>query len=212
MKDHIFGTDQFQVFDVESLEHRMATIRQDIQPVFSYYGQMIADLLVNLMPNSKFPIHIAKHLRRTIYAPESTWVAIGGDKRGYKKYPHFQIMITKQFVFVGLACIDNPTYEKEIAKKWLDNSQEIKAKLANYAIIDDHTKENFYRITEIDPAYYLERMMNIKKAEFMLGKIFMADDPILVNQVELQNQCKLIVNELFALFEMAICFYQDNSQ
>ena len=53
-------------------------------------------------------MHIAKHLRRTAYPPESTWVAIGGDKRGYKKYPHFQIGINEHYVFftlaVGLTC------------------------------------------------------------------------------------------------------------
>ncbi|WP_168165270.1 DUF1054 family protein [Alloscardovia sp. HMSC034E08] len=81
---------------------------------------------------------MAKHARRTAYAPESTWVAIGGNKCGYKKYPHSQIAINAQYVAIVLACIDNPLHEKEIAADFSAHACDFEALPVEYMLIPDH--------------------------------------------------------------------------
>ena len=108
-----FDKADFNVFDIQGLDERMAGIRDRIQPKFRHFAEAGAHLIVSEAGPESVPVHIAKHLRRTKHAPENTWCAIGGDARGYKKYPHFQIGIAKEGVSFYLCLIDQPVKEKE---------------------------------------------------------------------------------------------------
>lgn len=93
-----FSKEDFNVFDIQGLDERMAGIRERIQPKFRHFAEAGAHLIVSEEQADSVPVHVAKHLRRTKHAPENTWCAIGGNARGYKKYPHFQIGIAKEGV------------------------------------------------------------------------------------------------------------------
>lgn len=84
MNNNTFTKEDFDVFKIEGLEQRMTAIRNQLQPKFRALGQDFAKEIAVELNQEILPVHIAQHLRRTKNAPKDTWLAIGGDKRGYK--------------------------------------------------------------------------------------------------------------------------------
>lgn len=167
-----FDAAAFSVFDVDGLDGRMEAIRAQLWPLFNKYGRSIAEhVQLRLELEQPLFVHVAKHLRRTAYAPESTWVAIGGDKRGYKKYPHFQIAINAQYVAIVLACIDNPLHEKEIAADFSSRASDFDDLSFDYVLIADHTRVSYEALSEVDCKGFFERVASVKKAEWMIGRV-----------------------------------------
>lgn len=203
-----FNSEKFAVFSHPSLDKRMEAIRQVVHPSFEFFAKQIQSELKDRDASQLFPIHIAKHLRRTTNPPESTWVAIGGDKRGYKKYPHFQIFLTPHYVFVGLALIDNPLFEKEIAEAYLGHLDLFQNLSSDMKIIQDHTQETYTALTEIDLPLVLTRLRDVKKAELMIGSILKAGDKRLDQQSDIENWIQMTVKELYPLYDLAWRFYQ----
>ena len=203
-----FDHTAFAVFNEPELAGRMAAIQARIQPTFQYFGDILAEHLQEQSPPStEVFVHIAKHLRRTTYPPESTWVAIGGDKRGYKKYPHFQIGINEHYVFFTLALIDNPLYEKEIAQLWQQKLSAFKELPQDFAVIPDHTQFGFQEGPDIDWANLLERLEKVKKAELMIGRIYPKDLKILSDSKLLTESFIETLDELMPLYMEAMSFY-----
>nr|WP_240626661.1 DUF1054 family protein [Vagococcus vulneris] len=177
----MFGQKEFSCFKIEGLEERMAAIRQDIQPVFQELDTYFVNQLAKNLDGTVLPIHIAQHRRRTAYAPDFTWSAMGGDKRGYKKYPHFQLGITGEYIVMWLSFIDNPQFEKEIAQDFL-NHLDLFTDLPEDTVINlDHTKNNYELMTTENLKYGLIRWQNVKKGEFQIGRILKKEDPLLDN-------------------------------
>ena len=102
MDNVTFTKDDFAVFTIEGLEPRMSAIRKQIQPKFHLLGQGLAKELAAELNKESLPVHIAQHIRRTKNAPKDTWMAIGGNKRGYKKYPHFQLGLYGTHIFISV--------------------------------------------------------------------------------------------------------------
>ncbi|WP_245592911.1 DUF1054 domain-containing protein [Carnobacterium funditum] len=173
-----FTQEDFDVFAIESLESRMNEIRKKIQPKFRTIGTEISKDLSPLLGANSLPVHIAQHLRRTKNPPQDTWCAIGGDNRGYKKYPHFQLGLYQSHLFIWLAFIDNPQFEKEMAQSFIDNDATIQALPADYVISYDHTMEGVLPIDESEWSKGLVRWRDSKKGEFLVGRQLSATDPI----------------------------------
>lgn len=164
-----FDAAAFSVFDVDGLDGRMEAIRAQL---WHKYGRSIAEHVQSRLElEQPLFVHVAKHLRRTAYAPESTWVAIGGDKRGYKKYPHFQIAINAQYVAIVLACIDNPLHEKGIAVDFSSRASDFDDLSFDYVLIADHTRVSYEALSEVDCKGFFERVASVKKAEWMIGRV-----------------------------------------
>lgn len=85
--------DDFAIFDVDGFEGRMALIREHIQPKLDALGRDLAPLLEAETGTAWFH-HVAKHMRRTVNAPDDTWVALNRVKRGYKATVHFDAGIS----------------------------------------------------------------------------------------------------------------------
>ncbi|RCO06314.1 DUF1054 family protein, partial [Bacilli bacterium] len=85
-----FNKEDFETFHIDGLDSRMEAIQNRIQPKFQLIGSQLVDVLSAELGNEMF-LHIAKHARRTVNPPQDTWLAIGNNKRGYKKHPHFQL-------------------------------------------------------------------------------------------------------------------------
>lgn len=113
MMEYIFTEEEFNLFNVKGLDTQMPMIRSEIQPLFRYYGRFISEhIQTKLNSTETLPVHVAKHIQRSVHELESTWCAIGGDNRGYKKYPHFQIGINGEYLFIMLSFIDNILHQK----------------------------------------------------------------------------------------------------
>lgn len=203
-----FDHTAFAVFNEPELAGRMAAIQDRIQPTFQYFGDILAEHLKKQtqQPNEVF-VHIAKHLRRTTYPPESTWVAIGGDKRGYKKYPHFQIGINEQYVFFTLALIDNPLHEKEIARLWQQKLSAFESLPQDLAVIPDHTLFDYQVGEDLDWANLLNRLEKVKKAELMIGRIYPKGSAVLNDSKLVAKSFIETIDELLPFYMEAMSFY-----
>lgn len=176
-----FTQEDFNVFSIEGLKPRMDEIRKTIQPKFKEIGTVVSDDLSSLLGTKSLPVHIAQHLRRTKNPPQDTWCAVGGDKRGYKKYPHFQLGLYQSHLFIWLAFIDNPQFEKEMAQSFIDNNKVIQKLPSDFVVSYDHTKEDVLPINDSGLIKGLIRWRDSKKGEFLVGRQLVATDPILKN-------------------------------
>ncbi|PRY83936.1 DUF1054 family protein [Alkalibacterium olivapovliticus] len=168
--DDYFKKEDFTLFQVDGLEDRMQLIRDRIQPVFQTIGDTFIEK-VNKKTDFEGAFHIAQHRRRTTNPPESTWSAFGGNKRGYKKYPHIQVGINQDYVFMFLSLIDNPKHEKAMGTYLIENSSVFNHLSEDYYISKDHTKPDIDKATKENIDLTLDRLISVKKGEFLIGRI-----------------------------------------
>jgi len=97
MPSTAFGATDFRVFEVTGFAQRMSEIRARIRPKLETLGQRLLPELSRAIGAEAFA-HVAQHARRTVNAPEDTWVAFASDRRGYKKHCHFKVAISRNAV------------------------------------------------------------------------------------------------------------------
>ncbi|MBW8351949.1 DUF1054 domain-containing protein [Bacillus sp. IITD106] len=179
MKFTGFTKHDFDTFHIEGLEDRMEAIQQRIQPKFKTLGNILTDDL-SAMVGSEMFLHIAKHARRTVNPPMDTWLAIAGNKRGYKQHPHFQVGLFDDHVFIWLAFIYELPNKTTIAKNLLKNIKSIKNSIpSDFVVSLDHMKKESTSMADINLKEALIRFRDVKKAEFLIGKHIDANDSIL---------------------------------
>ena len=198
-----FTQNDFDTFTIEGLDARMTAIQERIQPKFRAIGQPMTDDLSANLGNEMF-LHIAKHLRRSVNPPKDTWLAIAANKRGYKQHPHFQIGLYDDHVFIWLAFIYELPNKTKIANTFLKNLNTIKSTVPSEFVISmDHMKKDAVPMKEIDLKKSLERFRDVKKAEFLIGRHFMANDPILRNGDEFMKVVKESFEILLPLYTLS---------
>ncbi|MGY3778277.1 YktB family protein [Isobaculum melis] len=180
MNQTTFTPEDFQVFQVEGLDERMQAIRSQIQPKFRALGALFTKELAVLL-GEELPVHIAQHLRRTKNPPLDTWSAIGGNARGYKRFPHFQLGLYEDHIFIWLAFIDQPQFEVEMANALIKARDMFEQVPADYVVSLDHHQKKVTPIKELDLKKGLERWRDVKKAEFLIGRQILATDALLKN-------------------------------
>ena len=198
----IFDQYVFETFQIESVEGRMTAIQERIQPLFRYYGEEIQKLLAE--QGLSQPIHIAKHLRRKTHPAPNTWVAIGGDKRGYKKYPHIEFGINPEYVFITLSIIDQPLNEIEIAQGFSQMTTQFQNLPSDIIIIPDHTQLAFIKQDEADYHIILKRLETVKKAEFMIGRLAFNGEELLQNQEAISSWIRDTLLEIMPFYLAAL--------
>lgn len=203
-----FNEDIFNIFNVEGLDNRMKLIRSDIQPLFRHYGSFISEYVESKLGlNVPLPVHVAKHIQRSVHEPEATWCAIGGDKRGYKKYPHFQIGINGEYLFITLSFIDNILYQTEIAKLFQGELELFDELSKDIMIIPDHTKLNYSSIDEVDLEKLFNRLETVKSAEFMIGRVEPKLNHQLVTEEAYKEWMRRTVDQLLPFYQKAMELY-----
>jgi len=198
-----FTYEDFNSFTIDGLENRMDAIRERIQPKFKELGQALTDDLSASLQTEMF-LHIAKHARRSVNPPKDTWLAIAGNKRGYKQHPHFQVGLFDDHLFIWLAFIYELPNKDGIAKTFLTHINEFnKFSSKDYVISLDHTKKDAKSFEEIDLNRSLERFRDVKKAEFLIGRHFRADDPVVQNGEKLYEIIRKTFEELTPLYRLS---------
>lgn len=179
MKFTGFTKEDFSIFSLPGLDERMTAIREQIQPKFRELGSYLTDELSTLVGNEMF-LHIAKHARRKINPPNDTWLAIGPNKRGYKQYPHFQVGLFDDHVFIWLAYIYELPNKGQIAANLLTNLNQIYNNIDDdFYVSTNHMNKGAQPIKEINLEETLLRFKQVKKAEFLIGRSIGKDDTIL---------------------------------
>lgn len=197
-----FTKNDFDTFNIEGLDARMEAIEERIRPKFREIGQLLTNELSVSIGEEMF-LHIAKHARRTVNAPKDTWLAISGNKRGYKQHPHFQVGLFDDHVFIWLAFIYELPNKEEIAKMFLKKLKTIKTSIPNdFVVSQDHMKKSATSLKEIDLKKALERFRDVKKAEFLIGRQIAANDPILTNGAAFMDVVRNTFETLIPLYKL----------
>lgn len=119
-----FGAVDFKVFDLKGFGPRMTEIRHRLRPKLETMGHRMAPELARTLGREVFP-HVAKHARRTVNAPDDTWVAFGPDPRGYKKYCHFKIAVSRHSVRFLFEAGPEHGDKKRWAAEWKKNAPKL---------------------------------------------------------------------------------------
>ncbi|WOV85151.1 DUF1054 domain-containing protein [Sporosarcina jeotgali] len=162
----------FSVFEVDGLDARMSLLQERIQPKFVKLGELFTPLLSAHGKGEFFP-HVAKHARRTVNPPSDSWVAFAPAKRGYKALPHFQIGLWGSHLFIVLAIIYENPDKKGISERLMNDLSMVTSLPEDYIVSGDHMKPDATLISEIGQdglAALLERLHDVKKAEFLVGR------------------------------------------
>lgn len=194
----------FQTFTIDGLDERMEAIRERIQPKFQAIGDALVDDLSAITEN-EMHVHIAQHARRTVNPPQDTWMAFCHNKRGYKQHPHFQIGLFDDHLFVWLAYIYELPNKQEMADSFLQHIDDIKGAIpGSYVVSLDHTKKDATAIKDLDLKTSLERFHNVKKAEFLIGRNFRADDPLLKDGKAFLKEIKNTFETLSPIYKLSM--------
>ncbi|QAY65470.1 DUF1054 domain-containing protein [Paenibacillus protaetiae] len=177
-----FSQIDFDTFQIEGLEDRMNAIQQRIQPKFKQIGEELAGKLAPAAGQELF-LHIAKHARRTVNPPKDTWLALCHNKRGYKAYPHFQIGLFDDHLFMWLAFIYEVPNKAAIASALLAQADNLAAEVPDgYMLSMDHMKKEAVptsSFTKETWEHTLVRFRDVKKAELLIGRHIPAGDKLL---------------------------------
>ncbi len=205
MSDLVFHQEVFDVFEIEGLDQRMPAIQKRVQPVFRKYGHHLAEFIKEELDLDQAPpVHVAKHLQRKKHAPENTWVAIGGDKRGYKRYPHFEIGINSDYVLVTLALLDKVDRKAEIASYLAEHSQDLRTLPEDFVMIPDHMALDYFPLKEVDVDQMTDRLQKVKKAECMLGRVAKSGNQVLEDETLLGQWLITTVKPLLKTYQALI--------
>lgn len=188
-----FTQADFDVFTIPGLESRMAALIRHVRPKLTDLGGQVKPLLSSLCGEEMHP-HVARHARRTINAPNDTWVAWANSRKGYKAYPHFQVGLFSSHLFIQFAII----YESNHKETFADHAEKQLTKLRNeipghFFWSLDHTLPNSTLHKDMgkkDFQQLFDKLRNVKKAEVLCGLELRRDDPSVADG-----------NKLFALIE-----------
>ncbi|BAP86076.1 hypothetical protein LOOC260_115660 [Paucilactobacillus hokkaidonensis JCM 18461] len=182
----MFSQNDFDVFLESTLIGRMEKIQNVIDPQF----EQLAKKLLPYFEQNKITIypHIAKHLRRTVNPPINTWIAFGPAKRGYKKNPHIEVGFWKDRLFVWLALLGESKADQQNGQR-LQASQNLLFKLTNdYYVCKNHTDTQIESATNNSISQMIRDYQEIKKDEFLVGRVWFSGDPFFKENDEEQTK------------------------
>lgn len=197
-----FQPNDFDTFLIDGLPERMEAIQTRIQPKFKQIGSELVGYLSAHLGNEVY-LHIARHARRKVNPPNDTWLAIADNKRGYKKHPHFQVGLFDDRIFIWLALIYEVNQKQEIAEKFLANFDQLKQLPDDFVVSFDHMKKDAIPVNQLE-VKHLERFRDVKKAELLIGKHLLKDDPIVSDGKLLIESVKETYQSLLPFYRMAL--------
>ena len=206
MTQGFWTADDFNVFSIEGLEHRMNALQTKIQPKFQVIGEHISTYLSSRGTGEFFP-HVAKHARRTVNPPNDSWVAFAAAKRGYKALPHFQIGLWGTHLFIILAVIYENPDKKGIAERLSQNVNVLTSLPEDFVVSGDHMKPEAFNINEIGTdgvERLLDRLASVKKAEFIIGKHLSPVKAAELSEKEFFNFAEETFDRLFPVYDIII--------
>lgn len=192
--------------EAPGLAARMELIRARIQPKFIQLAEHFEPWL-SAQLGMPIHTHVAKHARRTVNPPESTWVAFSSDPRGYKKHPHFQIGLFASHVFAVFGYIDEGVEKGQFGARVAEASGEVYAKLpGDFVVIEDHTSPDFTSVRELGEdglRRIAERLAAVKKAEMLLGRTASRGEAVQMSGDEFVRFVEQTFTTACSLYELA---------
>jgi uncharacterized protein YktB (UPF0637 family) len=201
-----FQSSDFDVFKVPGLENRMEALIAGIRPKLTALGHTLAADLSALAGVEMFP-HVAKHARRTVNAPNDTWVAWAANKKGYKMLPHFQVGLFATHLFVQYAIIYESSNKAVFAKALQTELQQIKKTVPSaYMWSMDHLKPDATPhsiMTDENFEAMAKKLAASKNSEVMVGIRLDRNDPLLQDEDKLYSTILNTFETLMPLYRMS---------
>ncbi|MBR7553536.1 YktB family protein [Allobacillus sp. GCM10007491] len=201
-----FEQQDFDVFTIDGLEERMEALRNRVSTKLELIANHLEPDLSSLSGDEMF-VHVAKHARRTKNPPNDTWAALASSKRGYKKLPHFQIGMWESHVFIWFAVIYESPIKEGLAEQLKKHKDEILKEIPNdFVWSEDHMKPETISHEQMKQGEFdrvVDRLQTIKKAEFLCGKTFDRNDPILRDGPKFIQECENTFKQLMRFYELA---------
>lgn len=107
--------EDFEAVRVPGFEARMAALRARVRPKLETLAVALAPELSTLAGEPLYP-HVARHARRTVNPPDTTWCSWSRNPRGYKKHPHFQLGIWPDHLFLQAGVIREAPFRPHLAR------------------------------------------------------------------------------------------------
>lgn len=209
-----FSTNDFQAMQTDGLDMRMEHIRETVQPKFLSFAEQLTPFLAK-ETGQPFYAHLAKHARRTVNPPESTWIAFSCDRRSYKKYPHFQLGIWETHVFFWLAIIDDYPAKPAFADFLLSHEQEIMQQIpTDFMWSPDHTQPKTFKQGTLTPNewhHLFQRLHDIKKAELLCGLTLTPDAIQAITSEQLLKKMQQAAHQLMPFYRTALTTMHENN-
>lgn len=195
-----FSSEDFDVFRVDGLDERMEAIKTRLWPKFEELAKALAPTL-SAYTGEEIYAHIARHARRKVNPPENTWIAFADNKRGYKKWPHFQIGLWESHLFIWFAVIDETENKANIAKNFEAHQKQIQADTPDHFVWSkDHMSADSIGQKEANLPQMIERLKNVKKAEILCGRNIKRDNPLLQDGEQLLNEIETTFQTVLPLY------------
>jgi uncharacterized protein YktB (UPF0637 family) len=182
MPSAAFGSADFKVFDVKGFQPRMGEIRTRIRPKLETLGRSLAPALARSVGGDTFA-HVARHARRTVNAPDDTWVAFAPDRRGYKKHCHFKVAVSRhcvRFLFeVGPEHADKSRW----AAAWKKNAGKLSPVLRRMKDLawfkNEHDETPGAALSDMAPealAELADELVRTRDGQLVLGRAVAAEE------------------------------------
>lgn len=199
-------TEDFHVFRINGLDERMGALTQIVRPKFQTLGEVFSAYFSANTGEEFFP-HIAKHARRTVNPPKDSWVAFAPYKRGYKSLPHFQIGLWESHLFIVLAIIYEAPQKREMAERLLAHQDAFDQLSEDFVISGDHMSPSAVPLREARDEQLkqlLERLRDVKKGEFLVGRHILAEEAIKLSSDEFMQLAEETFDNLLPIYHRII--------
>ena len=199
-------TEDFHVFRINGLDERMGALSQIVRPKFQTLGEVFSAYFSANTGEEFFP-HIAKHARRTVNPPKDSWVAFAPYKRGYKSLPHFQIGLWESHLFIVLAIIYEAPQKREMAERLLAHQDAFDQLSEDFVISGDHMSPSAVPLREARDEQLkqlLERLRDVKKGEFLVGRHIPAKEAIKLSSDEFMQLAEETFDNLLPIYHRII--------
>jgi uncharacterized protein YktB (UPF0637 family) len=204
-----FTEEDFNVFELSGFEARMPVLKAKITPKLKELGaELLPALQRGISP--QLHTHVAQHLRRSVNAPEETWVAFSRDTRGYKPYMHFRVAINSEGVkvvcFMEEYADDKPTFAQNLQR----NARPLAGYLQEHPHIRSHDHEANYGklldgrlLSEADAVQLADRLTKVKSQHANFDIRYSRTDSV-VRSAELPGAVLEAIKDLAPLYRMGV--------
>lgn len=199
-------TEDFNVFLINGLDERMEALTQTIRPKFQKLGEFYSAYF-STNTGDEFFAHVAKHARRTVNPPKDSWVAFAPYKRGYKALPHFQIGLWGSHLFIVVAIIYEAPQKAEMAERLLQSLQAFDQLSEDYVVSGDHMSPDALPLSEARDTQLkqlLERLRDVKKGEFLVGRHISAVEAIKLSSDEFMQLAEKTFDDLLPIYNLMV--------
>ena len=138
VSDPLFRVSDLEIFQIPAFSDRMTRLRSEISPKLLRLGESLIQPLSKLTGEDLY-IHLAKHLRRTVNPPVTTWVAFARTKRAYKPTVHFRVALSGEGLRTTVFVEDYAEDKLKFAEALCSNASEISEHLLNHPAIKSYS-------------------------------------------------------------------------